>query len=66
MLVRQWAQIIDAQDVIGVCMGIKHGIELGNLFAQGLFAEVGRGVDQYIPIVVADHYRRASAPVARI
>ena len=35
-------------DVVGVGMGIKDGIDVGDFFPQGLLPEVGRGVNQDI------------------
>src|ERR1017187_10083748 len=66
VLISQGAEVVDSQDVVGVRVRVEHGIELRDVFAQRLFAEVRSAVDHYMPAVVADHHRGASAPVARI
>ena len=40
------AQIVDAVGVVGVLVGVEHGIEPIDLGIQKLLAQVGRGVDQ--------------------
>ncbi len=71
VLIRQRAQVVDSEDVVGVGVGVEHGIELGDLFAQRLFTKVRRGVDQDMAgivarITVADHHRGTGATVARV
>ena len=46
VLIRQRAQIVDSEDVVGVRVSVEYGIELRDFFAQRLFAKVWRGVDQ--------------------
>src|ERR1022692_102059 len=42
MVISQGAQVVDAEDVVGVRVGVEHGIELPDVFAQRLFPKVGR------------------------
>src|SRR5260370_23569354 len=48
----EWTQIIEAHHMIGVAMGVEHGIDAANVFAQGLSVEVGAGIDQHRAAVV--------------
>src|SRR5579864_79303 len=41
VVIAQGAKIVDAEDVVGVTVGVDHGIDLRNLLADRLFAEVG-------------------------
>src|SRR5882762_1982002 len=71
VLIRQRSQVVDSEDVVGVGVGVEHGIKLGDLLAQRLFAKVRRGVDQdmagiVVRITVADHHRGTRSAVARI
>src|SRR6266436_5035867 len=64
-------QVVDSEDVVGVRVSVEHGIKLGDLFAQRLFAKVRRGVDQdmagiVVRITVADHHGGTCAAVARV
>ena len=52
--------------MIGVAVGVKHGVNFANAFADGLLAEVGRGVDEDGVPVPLHHDRRARAPIVRI
>ena len=59
-------QIVDAKNVIGVGVGVEDGVELRDVFAQCLLAEVGRGVDNNVAAVVCEHDRRTGAAVVGI
>src|ERR1700722_4224989 len=63
MQIRQRTQIVDAEDVIGVSMGIEHGIELLDIFAQRLLAKIRSGIDEHVPPGIAEQHRRTSAAV---
>ena len=39
-------QIIDTVDMVGMGMGEQHGVDPGDLFADGLLSEVGRCIHQ--------------------
>ena len=54
MAISQGPQIVDSEDVVGMRVSVEHGIELRNVFAERLFAKVGRGVDQNVVFVVTD------------
>src|SRR5581483_1845470 len=60
------AQVVEAQDVIGVAVGVEHGVERADAFADGLLAEVGRGVDEHGVAIELHQHRGTRAPVARI
>ena len=45
-VIAQGAQIVDAENVIGMGVGVKHRVDLADSFANRLLAKVGRGVDQ--------------------
>ena len=55
----QRTQIVDAVGVVGMLVGIEHGIEPIDLGVQKLLAQVGRGVDQDARDAAA---RRAARP----
>src|ERR1700678_3942430 len=52
--------------MVGMGVGVEDRIQLGDLFPQCLLAKIRRGIDQYIPPVVGDHYRRTSTTIARV
>ncbi len=58
--------IVESENVIGVAVGIKHGVNFANAFADGLLAEVGRGVDENGVPIPLHHDRRSRAPIVRI
>ena len=66
MPVAQRAQVIDPKNMVGVSVGIQHGVDLRNLFADGLRIKVWSRVDQYDLIVVFEHDRRTRSPVVGI
>jgi hypothetical protein len=63
---RQRAQVVDSENMVGVGVGVEHGIELSHVFAQRLFAKIGSAVDHHMASVVAEEDRRTGAAVARI
>lgn len=60
------ANVIEAEDVIGVGMRNKDRVEPMNARAQGLLAEISRDVYDQTLIVVFDHQTGAEPFVARI
>ncbi len=52
--------------MIGVAVSVKDRVEPIQLFAHGLKAEVGRGVDDHVMAVVGEKHRGAGALVARV
>ena len=40
------SEFIKARDVVKVCMGVEHGIDLGDVFPECLFSEVWTCVDE--------------------
>src|SRR5215831_10622097 len=62
----EWTHIIQAQDVVGVGVRVNDGVDVGDVFADGLFTEVGCSVNENAPAIVLDHDRRAGAAVPGI
>ena len=62
----QRPQIVNAQNVIGVSMGVENGVNLANFLANRLLAEIGTGVDENKLAAVLEDNRRTSAAVASI
>ena len=52
----QWTKVIEAEDMIGMRMGIQNRINIANVLPQSLFAKIRTGVDQYAVIVPCDGY----------
>src|ERR1041384_7892239 len=63
---RQRAQVVESQDVISVRVRVEHGVELLDALADGLFAKIRAGVDQYAPAVVVHQHRGPGTPVVRV
>ena len=66
LVIVEGAHVVEAQDVVGVGVRVEDGVDAGDVGAQGLGAEVGRGVDQHIFAGVLHQHGRAEAVVARI
>jgi hypothetical protein len=60
------AQVIEADDVVEVAVGVEHGVDRAEVFAQGLFAQVGTGIDEQGGLRGAHHGRGAGACIARV
>lgn len=60
------ADIVEAEDVVGVAVSEENGVEFGDAGAEGLVAEVGGGVDDDFAAPVADPGGGAEAAVAGI
>ena len=60
------AQVVDAENVVGVGVRVEDGVELSDVFAQGLFAKVGRGVDENVAVVVGEQDGGTGAAIAGI
>jgi len=64
------AQVVDAVGVVGVLVGVEHGIEVIDVGCQELLAQVRRSVDQHAGdssgAAPFDQKRSAPAPVLRI
>ncbi len=43
----QRPNIIQTENVVGVPVGVDDGVDLADMLADGLFAEVGRSVDEH-------------------
>ena len=61
----QGAQVIHAEDVVGVAVRIEHSIDAVDAFSDGLSMEVRAGVDQDVVSAVIDHDRRSCAAIGR-
>ena len=60
------ANIVEAEDVVGVGVGVEDGVEAVDLVAEGLIAEIGRGVNEDALVAEAQEDRGAEAFVARV
>jgi hypothetical protein len=49
-------QIVDSENVVSVGVSVENSIQSTDAFANGLFAEVGSGVDQDKPAAVFDEH----------
>jgi len=66
VMIGERPQVVDAKDVVSVRVRVKDGIELRDVLAQSLFAEIGCCVDQHMTAAVADHDGGTRSAVARI
>ncbi len=60
------AQIVEAQDVVGVAVSKQHRVDAREARAQGLLAEIGPRVDDHAMAVPAQRDRGPQSPVARV
>ncbi len=60
------ADVVEAEDVIGVGVGEEDGVDAADVVAEDLGAEVGGGVDEDVAAFVLDQDGRAEAVVVRI
>jgi hypothetical protein len=65
------AEVVHAEDVVGVVVRVEDGVEVGEVLADGLSVEVGAGVDEDVAgvagrIFETDQYGRAGAAVGRV
>ena len=52
----QRTEVIEAEHVVGVSVGVKDGVNFTDIFAQRLLAEIGGGVDKnYVPAEFDEH-----------
>lgn len=66
MMEGERAQIIEAEDVVGVGVGVEDGIDVADFFAQNLFAEVRAGVDEDTMVFPLNGGGGAQAAISRI
>ncbi len=66
LMVVERADVIEAEDVVGMTVRVDDGVEAVDAGAQNLGAEVGRGVDDDITVARGDQDGRAKAGVAGI
>jgi hypothetical protein len=64
--VAERAQIVDAENMVGVRVGVKHRIHARDALANRLRIEIGRGIDEHHLARVLEHHRRPGAAVVRI
>src|SRR3974390_417700 len=62
----EWANVVEAENMVGMTMGIKHGVNTADAPADGLLTKIGRSVDQDGAAVVLHHNRRPQSFVVRI
>ena len=60
------AEVVHAEDVVGVAVGVEDGVEAADVFADSLGVEVGAGVDEDVVAGVGDEDGGTGAAVARI
>ncbi len=60
------AQVVHAEDVVGVVMGVEDGVNLGEVLAESLRVEVGAGVDEDRVVVESELDGGSGAAVARV
>ncbi len=60
------AQVIDTPYMIIVAVGKEDGIDVSEILAKSLFAEIGRGIDEESHAVGTDKHRGAQPFVSRI
>src|SRR5262249_1433004 len=65
-VVTQWAQVVDAENMIGMRVGVNDGVDPPDLFADGLLAEVRGGVGENEFSGEFEQDRRPAAPVVGI
>ncbi len=63
ILERQGAEVVHAEDMVGVVVGVEDGVDAGDGFAEGLGVEVGAGVDEDVAVVVGEEDGGAGAAV---
>jgi len=61
----QGAEVVHAQDVVGVAVGVEDGVEAAKALAHGLGVEVRAGVDDDVVAFPRDEDRGAGAAVVR-
>ncbi len=59
------AEVVEAEDVVGVAVGVEDGVEVADVFAEGLGVEVGAGVDDDGVVLPGDEDGGAGAAVVR-
>ena len=58
--------IVEPENVVSVAVSVEHGVDLPDALADGLLAEIRRGVDEYGVSVPLHHDRRSRAAVVRV
>jgi len=61
----QGTEVVHAEDVVGVAMGVEDGVEAAKTLAHGLSVEVGAGVDDNVMAPPRNEDRGTSAAVMR-
>ncbi len=65
-VIAEWAKVVDAEDVVGVGMGIEDRIDLRDVLANGLLAKIGGGVNEHRLTAELEQDRRAGSAIVRI
>ncbi len=60
------AKVVEAEDVVGVAVGVEDGVDVADVLADGLGVEVRAGVDEDDVVVVGEAERGAGAAIARV
>jgi hypothetical protein len=60
----EWAEVVHAEDVVGVMVGVEDGVDAGELLPDGLRVEVGTGVDEDGLVVEVEADAGAGAAIA--
>ena len=59
-------QVVETEEVVGVLVGIDHGVDQPDLLAKQLHAQIGGGVDEQVPARKAEHDTAPSSLVLGI
>src|ERR1051326_3825495 len=62
----QRAQIAEAEDVVGMGVGIPHSLQMLDAFSDRLLPEIRTGIDQHATTVIVHQHRRPRATVMRV
>ena len=49
-------EVVEPEDVVGVRMGIEHGVEAADLLPDSLGTKIGGGVDDDDMTVILEHH----------
>ena len=60
------AELVEADHVVDVVVGVDHGVDFAEVLAERLFAEVGAGIDEDGGLAGSDVDGRSGALVSRV
>src|SRR6185437_11274181 len=62
----QGSHVIQAENVVSVCVGVKDGVNTPYPFAYSLLTKIRRCIDQHAVAVILQHHGRAGPLVVRV